>query len=87
MIYGYCFGFLTVNPIETLFSAKECSFFHYKLWFVWMGEKADMPMFLFPGSVGITGGVTDGITDGFTIKTKEREISQENGKLLQARFS
>ena len=45
-----------------------------------MGEKPDMPMFLFPGSVGITGGVTDGITDGFTIKTKERKISQENGK-------
>lgn len=38
-----------------------------------MEEKADMPMFLFPGSVGVTSGITVGVTGEFTIKTKERK--------------
>lgn len=42
-----------------------------------MEEKADMPMFLFPGSVGVTSGITVGVTGEFTIKTKERKISRE----------
>ena len=60
-----------------------------------MGEKAGIPMFLFPGSVGMTvgitggftGGVTGGFTGGFTIKTKKGKISKENGKLLQTYFT
>ena len=41
-----------------------------------MEEKAGIPLFLFPGSVGVTGGITAGVTDGFTINTKESEILQ-----------
>lgn len=41
-----------------------------------MEEKADMPMFSFPGSVGVTSGITVGVTGGFTIKTRKKNKSR-----------